>query len=154
MARKLAHAGSGDAVRDLRMATFRGVIDRYATVQPDAPFLIAPESSSQLTYGDLQDRCRRFVALLGAHQVRPGSTVSFMLENGVSAATVFLGAMYGGFVVSPVNLLAQDAQLEYTLVHSDTRLVFASEKNGPRLQRIKRATGAAFEIRIVDIDGI
>jgi len=154
MAHKLAHAESGDAVRDLRMATFRGVIDRYATVQPDAPFLIAPESSSQLTYGDLQDRCRRFVALLGAHQVRPGSTVSFMLENGVSAATVFLGAMYGGFVVSPVNLLAQDAQLEYTLVHSDTRLVFASEKNGPRLQRIKRATGAAFEIRIVDIDGI
>jgi sulfoacetate-CoA ligase len=154
MARNSLAAGAGDAVHDPSIATFRSVIDRYAAAQPDAPFLIAPEASTELSYAELRELCRRFAALLDAHRLAPGSTVSFMLENGVSAATVFLGAMYGGFVVSPVNLLAQDTQLEYTLAHSDTRLVFASEKNGARLQRIRRATGAAFEIRIVDVDGL
>ena len=75
-----------------------------------------------------------------------------MLENGVSAATVFLGAMYGGYVVSPVNLLAQDAQLEYTLVHSETRVVFTSESNAGRLGAIRERTRSAFDIRTVDVD--
>ena len=68
-----------------------------------------------------------------------------MLENGLSAATVFLGAMYGGYVVSPINLLAQDAQLEYTLTHSEARLVFATAgepraaRSDPTAQRVRRS---------------
>jgi acyl-CoA synthetase (AMP-forming)/AMP-acid ligase II len=92
--------------------------------------------------------------MLAASGVTPGSTVSFMLENGASAATIFLGAMYGGYVVSPINLHAQDAQLEYTLAHSDTRIVFAAATNGERLETIRRKSGAAFEIVVVDSDGL
>jgi len=77
-----------------------------------------------------------------------------MLPNGASAATVFLGAMYGGYVVSPINLLAQDAQLEYTLAHSDTRLVFATADDRARLEVIRERTGAAFDIRVVGVDGL
>ena len=84
--------------------------------------------------------CRRPASrsrrLLESRGVAPGATVSFMLENGASAATVFLGAMYGGYVVSPINLHAQDAQLEYTLAHSDTRIVFASAGNRERLEAV------------------
>jgi long-chain acyl-CoA synthetase len=77
-----------------------------------------------------------------------------MLENGWSAATVFLGAMYGGYVVSPINLLAQDAQLEYSLTHSEATIVFAAAANCQRLETIRRTTGATFEIRVVGIDGL
>src|SRR4029079_5848480 len=115
-------------------ATFRTVIDVHAAAQPRAPFLIAPEPRREIDYAALRAHALSLAAWLAAQAIAPGSTVSFMLPNGVSAATVFLGAMYGGYVVSPINLLAQDAQLEYTLAHSDTRLVFATADECARLE--------------------
>lgn len=135
-------------------ATFRDVIDAYAASQPRATFLIAPEPALEIDYATLQRVCRAFAGLLAARGVAPGATVSFMLENGASAASVFLGAMYGGHVVSPINLHAQDAQLEYTLAHSGTRIVFASNANAERLERIRAASPAAFDICVVDSDGL
>jgi long-chain acyl-CoA synthetase len=134
------------------MNTFRDVIDAHADGQPRAPFLIAPEPALAIDYATLRDRCRAFAAFLAERGIEPGATVSFMLENGMSATTVFLGAMYGGYVVSPINLIAQDAQLEYTLGHSDTRIVFAGAANVPRLQAIARVRGAQCDVCDVDVD--
>ena len=135
-------------------ATFRDVIDAHAAARPRAPFLIAPEPALEIDYATLQRDCRRFAALLAAHGIPPGSTVSFMLDNGASAATVFLGAMYGGYVVSPINLHAQDAQLEYTLGHSETRLVFAREADRARLERIAASKARSSVIHAVGVDGL
>ena len=125
-------------------ATFRAVIDAHAASQPAAPFLFAPEPDLAIDYATLRRNCIAFAALLAERGLPPGATVSFMVENGLSAATIFLGAMYGGHVVSPINLHAQDRQLEYTLAHSDTRLVFATVGNRERLERIRASGGAAF----------
>ena len=46
--------------------------------------------------------------------------------------------MYGGYVVSPVSLLAQDALIEHTLAHSETRIVFAAPEFAARLSSIAR----------------
>jgi len=120
----------------LRMSTFRELIDAQALKQPAAPFLFAPEPGVDLTYDDLRDRCRAVGALLDREGVERAATVSFMLPNGVSAATLFLGVMYSGRVVSPINLLAQDSQLAYTLTHSDSRLVFAAPEHVGRLRSL------------------
>jgi len=135
-------------------ATFRDVIDAHAATRPRAPFLIAPEPGLAIDYETLQRNCRAFASSLAARGIGHGATVSYMLENGASAATVFLGAMYGGHVVSPVNLHAQAAQLDYTLAHSETRIVFASEGNRERLELARARIGAAFEVSIVDVDGL
>jgi long-chain acyl-CoA synthetase len=126
------------------MRTFRDVIDAKAAAHPDAVCIIAPEPAAILTYADLQ-RTGAALAAYGAREgIPPGAVVSFMLPNGIAAASVFLGAMYAGYVVSPVNLLAQDAQLEYTLDHSRTRLVFAAHEHCHRLRALlQRAQGAA-----------
>jgi len=139
---------------DVSPDTFRAIIDAHAASRPHAPFLIAPEPGLAIDYATLRANCRAFAGLLDAARILPGATVSFMLENGMSAATVFLGAMYGGYVVSPINLLAQDAQLEYALMHSGAQVVFATGANLERLAAIQRKTGATFGIRVVGIDGI
>jgi acyl-CoA synthetase (AMP-forming)/AMP-acid ligase II len=135
-------------------ATFRELIDAHAASQPDAPFLIAPEPAIEIDYAKLQRDCRAFAAALHQRDIEPGATVSFRLDNGASAASVFLGAMYAGYVVSPINLHAQDAQLEYTLVHSDTRIVLTSAGNRERLERLRAASGAAFDVCVVGSDGL
>jgi long-chain acyl-CoA synthetase len=135
------------------METFRDVVDAHAQRQPRAPFLLAPEPALAIDYATLRYTCRAFGSMLVARGIAPGAAVSFMLPNGASAATVFLGAMYGGFVVSPINLHAQDAQLEYTLTHSETRLVFAAEDHRERLEALRKKSGATFDVAVVGVDG-
>jgi len=135
-------------------ARFRDVVDAHAKERPRAPFLIAPEPALTIDYETLRQNCRAFASSLATRGIPPGATVSYMLENGVSAATVFLGAMYGGHVVSPVNLHAQDAQLDYTLAHSETRVVFVSETHRERLEWARTRIGGTFAIAVVDVDGL
>ena len=120
------------------MRTFRDAIDTHAAARPDAPCILAPEPNAVLTYGDLARVGAELGAYLAHEGIPPGSVVSFMLPNGVAAASIFLGAMYAGYIVSPINLLAQDAQLEYTLAHSGTRLIFAAPEFVGRLRALLR----------------
>src|SRR6266581_1981397 len=120
------------------MRTVRDAIDTHAAGRPDAPCVLAPEPNGVLTYGDLARVGTELGAFLAQQGIAPGSVVSFMLPNGVAAASIFLGAMYAGYVVSPVNLLAQDSQLEYTLAHSGTRLIFAAPESVGRLRALLR----------------
>jgi long-chain acyl-CoA synthetase len=134
--------------------TFRALIDAHAAAQPDAPFLFAPEPALRLDYAALAQTCADFAASLRARGIERGATVSFMLENGASAATIFLGAMYGGYVVSPINLNAQDAQLEYTLAHSQTRIVFTSKEHEARVAAIRDKACVSFDVCVVGVDGL
>src|SRR5262249_51822780 len=132
------------------MSTLRDVIDHHAKVRPDAPFLIAPETDATITYRDLQATCRALGAFLESRGVGVGEVVSFMLPNGIAAATIFLGSMYAGRVACPLNLIAQDALLAHVLAHSDARIVFAAE----HVDRIERLVvgGPAIPVCATDPD--
>jgi long-chain acyl-CoA synthetase len=134
------------------MRTFRDAIDTHAAARPDAPCVLAPEPNAVLSYGDLSRVGPALFAYLTQEGIPPGSIVSFMLPNGVAAASIFLGAMYAGYIVSPINLLAQDAQLEYTLAHSGTRLVFAAPEFVDRLRALLRRTNNPARVRATDPD--
>src|SRR6185295_8789782 len=92
----------------VRLQTFRQVVEQLADEQPDATFLLAPESGASVTYAELRRTTRRFGALLGTLRVPEQGIVAFMLPNGLAAATIFVGSMTTGRIVSPINLLAQD----------------------------------------------
>jgi len=127
--------------------TLREAIDRWAEAQPDAPFLLAPEAGLTVGYGEFRDLARALCADLAARGIGPGDVVSYMQPNGVSAACVLLGAMYGGHVVSPISLLAQDSQIEYTLAHSETRIVFAAPEFVDRLRGLAARAGSRAIVR-------
>jgi long-chain acyl-CoA synthetase len=134
------------------MRTLRDVIDHHAEQRPDAPFLIAPEASVRLTYSELQRKCRALEGLLQASGVGAGEVVSFMLPNGIAAATLFVGVMYAGRIVSPLNLIAQDALLGHVLAHSGTRMVFASADLAERIAELVGKCGRSIAIRTTDMD--
>jgi acyl-CoA synthetase (AMP-forming)/AMP-acid ligase II len=134
--------------------TLRDVIEHHADARPDAPFLFAPEPGSVVSYGELRESSRALAGLLADAGVAPGEVVSFMLPNGAAAATLLLGTMVAGYVVSPLNLLAQDAHLEYTLAHSDTRFVFAAPEFIDRIRRLLSTTGRRVTLRATDPDAL
>jgi acyl-CoA synthetase (AMP-forming)/AMP-acid ligase II len=134
------------------MRTMRYYIDLRADGNPEQVFVIAPETGLQLTYGRLRSDARSLAALLLRRGLRKGDKVTLMLHNGYQAADLLLGIMYGGFVVSPINLLAQPTQLAYVLDHSDTQLVFVDTENEQRLRTALANVARPVEVIVIDPD--
>ena len=116
------------------MRTIRDYVDRRAAEQPDATWLIAPETGATMTFAQLQRNSQDLTRFLTGAGLKKGDKVALMLHNSYHTARLLIGVMYGGFMVAPLNLLAQPSQLTYVLQHSDTRIIFTSEEFAGRLE--------------------
>lgn len=116
------------------MRTVRFHVDKQAAERPEKPYLIAPEPNLKLTYSELKDSSITLGKQLLSLGINKGDKVSFMAGNGYLTTRIFLGAMYAGAVISPLNLQAQPAVLRYVLEHSDTKAVFVEEALQERLE--------------------
>ena len=132
------------------LRTLREQVDFQAAERPEAIYLIAPEPDLSMTFGELQRASRRLSHYLSSQGIRPGEKVALLMHNGYQACRLFVGVMYGGYCVTPLNLLAHSAQLEYVLDHCDARIVFAAPDQMERLQaalsRVQRP------IRVIECD--
>jgi long-chain acyl-CoA synthetase len=134
------------------MRTIRHTIDMRAVEQPDKIYMIAPDAGLELTYGRLKEDSIRFGKNLMRKGLLKGDKISFMLSNGYQTAKIFLGAMYGGFMISPLNLQAQPSQLEYVADHSDTRLIFFTEDQRDRVEEAVGKVKRPIELLLIDND--
>ena len=112
-------AGTGSEVTSIRE-----LVDRMARTQPEAPFLISPETGQVLTFQALQQQLSSLTTQLRQVGLERGDKVAFLMDNGLFSAQLFLGAMYGGFVSVPLNVRAGVSQLSYMLDHCDAKVVF------------------------------
>ena len=108
------------------MRTIRHYVDLRAAEQPSATWLIAPETGATMTYAQLQRDSRDLGRFLLGKGLKKGDKVALMLHNGYQTARLLIGVMYAGFMVAPLNLLAQPAQLAYVLAHCDCKVLFTS----------------------------
>ena len=132
--------------------TIRAQVDRQAAQRPDATYLIAPETGLAMSFLGLQAASRRLAAYLQDHGIRPGAKVALLMHNGYQTCRLFIGAMYGGYCVTPLNLLAQPAQLSYVLEHSDAAIVFAAPDQIERLQQASATLARPPSIVACDVD--
>ena len=116
--------------------TLREVLRDHARTQPDASFLISPETGTHLCYGPLARQSDRFGRWAADQGLRPGDRVAMLLPNGLQAGLIFLATMASGYVIVPLNLLATPAQLLHCLRHSGARLVVTCKDLAPSLQKI------------------
>ena len=132
------------------MRTVRFQVDKQAELQPDKVFMIAPEFKMELTYAQLKESSLRLGKHLLKMGLKKGDKISFFMGNGYQTMIIFLGTMYAGLVVSPINLMAQPSQLRYVLEHSDTKLVFSTELNRERLQEALQGVSRDVKVMIID----
>ena len=143
------------AAPDLRtMRTVRELIDVRATSDPSATYFIAPHTGRSLTFKELRDSCVAVSTMIAARGVQPGDHVSLVLGNGIQTIQLLLGAIYGGYCVHPVNLLAQPEQMHYVIEHADARIVFAAPDWIERLRALTGTIGRPIDVIAVDPDGI
>jgi len=102
------------------------VLLHWEKVQPNKPFLFAPEIGAALTYGQLAKEARHFSAWLEQNGISKQGHVGLFMQNGRQTSTVFLATMSCGRVITPLNLLAPTDQLAWVLDHSDIEVLFYS----------------------------
>ena len=73
-----------------------------------------------------------------------------MLDNGYQTAEIFLGVLYGGFVITPLNAQAQSSHLAYVVKQSGTQLILTSPHYRERLDAY--LTGGAEPVSLLDVD--
>ena len=102
------------------------VLSYWETVQPEKPFLFAPEIGAELTYGQIAKEARHFSTWLEQQGISAQGHVGLYMQNGRQTSTVFLATMSCGRVITPLNLLAPTDQLAWVLDHSDIEVLFYS----------------------------
>ena len=134
------------------LRTIREYVDFQAAERPDAVYMIAPEPGLTMTFGELQNASRQLARYLADNGVRPGEKVALLMHNGYQTCRLFIGAMYGGFCVTPLNLLAQTSQLEYVLEHSDAAIVFVAPDQLERLNGALARVARPIKVVVCDVD--
>ena len=132
------------------MRTIRYWIDERAKNTPDKVYMFAPEPKLEITYGQFKEDSEKLGKYLLKRGLQKGDKISFMLGNGYQTTKIFLGTMYAGLVIAPLNLMAQPSQLEYVLDHSDTQLVFYTEDQGEPLKQACEKVDR--DIALIEID--
>jgi long-chain acyl-CoA synthetase len=134
------------------MQTVRALIDAQAAAHPHGTYFVAPHTGRTLSFGGLMQSCHNVCALLTAHGLAPGAHLSLVLGNGLQTIRLLLGALYGGYCVSPVNLLAQPEQMRYVIDHSDAQLVCVAPDWEQRMRALLREIDRPIDVLVVDPD--
>ena len=132
--------------------TIRHLIDTAAGAHPEKVYLFAPEPGLALTFSQLKKQGEALAAFLAQKGFTKGDIVSLMMPNGYQTTILFLGIMYAGLTVAPINLHAQPSMLTYVIDHSDTRMIFADRSEAVRLQEALKGISRPIEVIIIDID--
>src|SRR5512135_1048920 len=132
--------------------TLREVLQRHCAERPGQVFLVAPETGRTLRYRELDRQARLLARWLRSRGLRRGDKVGLYAHNGYQTALLFLAAMIGGYVIAPINLLAQRTQLAYVLGHCDCRVLFVGSASEKSLAEALHEVARRFEVIVFDVD--
>jgi long-chain acyl-CoA synthetase len=146
-------------VRDPGAArTLRDIAFAHATAQASSPFLIAPDHAQEpgrvLSYRGLLGESRALAGELKARGLRAGDKIALLMPNGCQTVSLFLGAMIGGFVVTPLNLRSSRAALAYALDHCDCKILFTSPAQAKELTEALPLMSRKIEVETIDVDAL
>ena len=94
-----------------------------------------------LSYGELDERVRRFAAGLLRHGLKPEQRILLVMQDTIDLPVAFLGALFAGVVPVPVNTLLPADNYAYMLAHSDAKLVITSASALPAVKDAMAQSG-------------
>jgi len=132
--------------------TLRDVVAQHVARQRRHTFLVAPETGRTLSYGELDRQSRLLARWLRAAGLRRGDKVGLYLHNSYQTALLYLGAMIGGYVIAPLNLLSQRSQLAYVLEHCDCKVLFTAREYQKQLGEALAEVKRPVEVIVIEPD--
>jgi acyl-CoA synthetase (AMP-forming)/AMP-acid ligase II len=106
--------------------TLPALIRELADLMPSRRAVLADDG--ELTYAELDSRCRSFARALRSTGVNAGGGVGVLLPNGIRWFIAVLGAHYAGATAVPLNTWAKADELKHCVDVADVMLVVADRK--------------------------
>ena len=132
--------------------TVSAALRSHAARRSKQTYLIAPETGRRLTYGAIAREAQLLHRYLHAQGIKPGAHVALYLPNGLQTTTLFLAAMAMGYVIVPLNLVAQPSQLAYVLDHCDCAILFTAREQEAALTEALPHVARRFPVIVIDAD--
>ena len=101
------------------------IIAEQAGLTPDAPALLSDRES--FTFGQLDDRARRWAAWAMAQGLKPGDCVALLMSNRPEYVAIWLGLTSAGVVVALINTSLTGRSLEHCISVASPLHVIAEE---------------------------
>lgn len=101
------------------------------------------DDARSLSYGELEQRVRRFAAGLLHHGVRPEQRILLVMQDTIDMPVAFLGALYAGVVPVPVNTLLPADNYAYMIAHCDAQMIIVSSSLVPVVREALDHAGRA-----------
>jgi fatty-acyl-CoA synthase len=102
----------------------------HAERAPVSPAIIMGASGETVTYGELEDRSRRFAAALRARGARPGDHISILMENNSTYLQVAWAAQRSGLYYTAINSHLRRGEVQYILDDSQSVALVTSDAMG------------------------
>jgi long-chain acyl-CoA synthetase len=127
------------------MATMISPLRRATQVAADRTAVTC--GSTELTYAEVWDRCRRLVGALRGLGLEEGDRVGVVSPNCHRYLEIYQAVPGAGMVLVPLNQRYSDAELRYALEDSATKVLFAGRPVGDLPACVERVVevGAAYE---------
>lgn len=114
------------AAGDWRDRTIADHLDALAAERPEQPLFI--EADRTYTAAQTRADARRLAGILARRGLKRGEVVSFQLPNWYEATLVELACAYGGFVCNPIVTIYRDAEVDFIIRDSGSRVFFIPER--------------------------
>ena len=86
------------------------------------PFLIAPETGTQLSFERFRQEAHRVAEQIAGAGIERGDRVAIVAPNGIEVLLAFFGAVEAGAVAMPMNPELKPDEFDFALEHSGARL--------------------------------
>ncbi len=118
--------------------TLPDLLNRSATAFPDCPAIRF--YGRTIRYRELNRLANRFARALIGLQVRKGTVIGLMLPNLPQAVIGYFGGLRAGALVTPINPLYVENEIEHQVTDSGCELVLALDQFFPRIQPLLSRT--------------
>lgn len=114
-------------------------LERSALFFPDRPAI--SEGGSELSYGQLNDRCNRVATGLIKMGVRPGDRIGLCFPNTADWITFYFGVLKAGAVAITLSSVLRRDELIMLLNHAKPRFILATDDRLEDLDRLRKPAG-------------
>ena len=103
-------------------------LDINAEAAGDAVWLISPDTGATVTWAAARDASREIACQLDALGLEAGAPVAVAAQNSIWSTLCFAGITTGGYLATPLNLVAGARVLSYVLGHSGAGVVLCTDE--------------------------
>jgi benzoate-CoA ligase len=104
------------------------------------------DDAGELSYGEMNQRVRRFAAGLLASGIRREERILLVMQDTVDMPVAFLGALFAGVIPVPLNTLLPAEDYAYMIGHSGAKAVIVSSALLSCVREAIAKSGASLEV--------